>query len=122
MKTSITIGTLIACVFLLGHAGLVGAACDPDGDVQFICGPVSPEDLISVPQSPWVIISSMENEGHLYLADTRDHTAAILPPRRHWPFPLSIKTAPAGEAGVPATIACAQSSAAGDSSVSPAGT
>lgn len=80
MKISITIGMLVACIFLIGHAGLAGAACDPDGDVQFICGPVSPEDLISVPQSPWVIISSMENEGHLYLADTRDHTAAILFP------------------------------------------
>ena len=70
----------LACVFLFGIAGTAAAACDPDGDVEFLCGPVSPEDLIAVPQSPWVIVSSMEDEGHLYLADTRDHAATVLFP------------------------------------------
>ena len=55
-------------------------ACDPDGDVYFVCGPVSPEDLITVPGTPWVVVSSMEDEGHLYLADTRDHSADVLFP------------------------------------------
>lgn len=70
----------LACLFLFGIAGPAAAACDPDGDVQFLCGPVSPEDLIAIPQSPWVIVSSMEDEGHLYLADTRDHAATVLFP------------------------------------------
>ena len=35
-------------------------SAEPDGDVEFVCGPVSPEDLIAVPESPWVIVSSME--------------------------------------------------------------
>lgn len=56
------------------------AECDPDGNVYFICGPVSPEDLIAVPRSPWVVVSSMEDEGHLYVADTREHTADVLFP------------------------------------------
>ena len=42
------------------------AQCRPDGDVQFICGPVSPEDLVSVPDSPWVIAAGMEDDGYLY--------------------------------------------------------
>ncbi len=70
----------LACVFLFGIADRAAAACDPDGEVQFLCGPVSPEDLAPVPESPWVIVSSMEDEGHLYLADTRDHTATVLFP------------------------------------------
>lgn len=55
-------------------------ACDPDGPVQFVCGPVSPEDLVAVPDSAWVIVSSMEDEGHLYAADTRDLTSTVLFP------------------------------------------
>jgi len=56
------------------------AACDPDGEVQFLCGPKSPEDLLGVPGSPFVLVSSMENEGHIYVADTRDHTTTALFP------------------------------------------
>ena len=44
---------------------------------------MSPEDLAAVPQSPWVIVSSMEHEGHLghlYVADTRDHSTTVLFP------------------------------------------
>ncbi len=69
---------LLPVALLLGIAGPHAAACDSDGDVQFVCGPVSPEDLIPVPRSPWVVVSSMEDEGHLYLVDTRNHTASVL--------------------------------------------
>jgi len=56
------------------------AGCDPDGDVAFVCGPVNPEDLIALPDSPWVVVSSMEKEGHLYVADRRDHTVTAVYP------------------------------------------
>ncbi len=80
MKTPTVIGT-----FTIGMLWLVAAAahaqdCEPDSEVQFLCGPVNPEDLAPVPQSPWVIVSSMVDEGHLYLADTRDYTSTILFP------------------------------------------
>ena len=52
----------VAVLCLLGLARPSAAACDPDGDVQFLCGPVSPEDLVAIPQSPWIIVSSMEDE------------------------------------------------------------
>ena len=44
--------SFMTVVCLLGIAGPSAAACDPDGAVQFLCGPVSPEDLAVVPQSP----------------------------------------------------------------------
>ena len=47
---------------------------------SFLCGPVSPEDLAPIPGSPWVVVSSMVDEGPLYLADTRDHTSTVLFP------------------------------------------
>ena len=76
----------IAAVALLAGACLLGAAppaaaqCEPDGEVQFLCGPVSPEDLAPVPDTPWVIVSSMIDEGYLYAADTRDHSSSVIYP------------------------------------------
>ena len=56
------------------------AACEPDGEVQFLCGPVSPEDLAPIPDTPWVIVSSMVDEGDLYVADIRDHSSRVVFP------------------------------------------
>lgn len=67
----------IAVLCLLSLAGPSSAACDPDGEVQFLCGPVSPEDLVAIPESPWIIVSSMEDEGRLHMADSRDHTTTV---------------------------------------------
>ena len=81
MRLPTAIGSFVTCALILGVAGPSTAACDPDGEVRFLCGPVNPEDLAPVPQSPWVIVSS--REGYLYLADTRDHTSTVLSRPRH---------------------------------------
>ena len=76
----------IATVPLLAAAGLLAAAapgaaqCEPDGDVAFVCGPVSPEDLIAVPETPWIVVSSMEDDGYLSLTNSGDHTSARVYP------------------------------------------
>ena len=80
MKRPVALVPSIVCAVVLGGAAAAPAACDPDGNVQFLCGAVSPEDLVAVPQSPWVVVSSMEDEGHIYLADTRSHTAQVVFP------------------------------------------
>ncbi len=64
----------------LGFSSPASAACDGDGEVQFLCGPLSPEDLYPVPESPWVVVSGMEDEGYLYIADTRDHSSSVMFP------------------------------------------
>ena len=70
----------LAVVGVLALATEGAAQCDPDGDVEFVCGPENPEDLIAVPDSPWVIVSSMADDGYLYATDTRDHASrAIFP-------------------------------------------
>lgn len=57
-------------------------SCDPDGDVQFVCGVESPEDLITIPGTPWVIASGRisDDDGYLYGVDTRDHSSTVLYP------------------------------------------
>ncbi len=72
--------SFVVVMCLLGLASPSAAQCDPDGDVQFVCGPVSPEDLVAVPGSPWVIVSGMEDDGYLYATDTRTHRSAVLFP------------------------------------------
>ncbi len=78
-----TIGAAFIVLLWWGAAAPVAARaqdCAPDGDVQFICGPVSPEDFAPVPESPWVIVASMVDEGHIYAADTRDRSATVIFP------------------------------------------
>ncbi len=71
---------VLAVALLLVPASPAAAQCEPDGEVQFLCGPVSPEDLAPVPDTPWVIVSSMIDGGSLYAADTRDHSATAIYP------------------------------------------
>ena len=80
MRHAAAVGLAISCAAVAGLAAQGQAACEPDGNVQFVCGPVSPEDLLAVPRTPLVVVASMEEEGHLYLADTRDHTITALFP------------------------------------------
>lgn len=69
-----------AAVCLLALPVPGAAQCDPDGGVEFVCGPVNPEDLAAVPESPWVVVSSMADDGRLYATDARDHTSRPIYP------------------------------------------
>ena len=69
-----------AGLFLVTGVGSGEAQCLPDGDVEFVCGPVSPEDLVAVPETPWVIVAGMEDDGYLYATDSRDHRSTVLFP------------------------------------------
>lgn len=80
MRLGAAVGLLITCAAFAVVAGQDAAGCEPDGDVRFICGPVSPEDLLEVPRTPMVVVASMEAEGRLYLADTRDRALSVLFP------------------------------------------
>ena len=78
IRTFLVSSLAVAGVLALATEG--AAQCAPDGDVEFVCGVENPEDLIAVPDSPWVIVSSMADDGRLYATDTRDHTSrAIFP-------------------------------------------
>jgi hypothetical protein len=71
---------------LLWSALAAGAAhadtsCKPEGQAQFICGLSAPEDLIRIPDSPWVVVSGMaEKTSQLYLVDSRTKEARGLYP------------------------------------------
>ena len=56
------------------------ATCDAIGDVRFICGIISPEDLAVVPGEEWIIASGDQEGGRMHLVNVRDKTAALLFP------------------------------------------
>jgi hypothetical protein len=65
-----------------------GTACEPDGDLQFVCGPRNVEDLVRLGNSNWLIGSGMDGaasgttsaNGHLYLIDAEKKTSQVLFP------------------------------------------
>ena len=70
----------LTALWLLATPAPGAAQCEPDGDVQFVCGPISPEDLIQIPDSPWIIVASMVDDGYLSAADSRDSSTVRLFP------------------------------------------
>ena len=67
--------------WLISISSFAASNCEADGDVTFVCGPVSPEDLALIPQTSWLIASGMEDDGYLYLVNTRDASSSELYPR-----------------------------------------
>jgi hypothetical protein len=53
----------------------LAAACDPVGNIKFICGPISPEDLAVLPGNQWVITSGDREGGRIHLINVRSKTA-----------------------------------------------
>lgn len=55
-------------------------ACDPVGEIRFICGITSPEDLAVVPDSDWVVASGNQAGGRIQLVSVRELSARVVFP------------------------------------------
>ena len=44
-------------------------ACEPVGEIQFICDLISPEDLAIIPASEWLIASGNQEGGKIHLVN-----------------------------------------------------
>lgn len=51
------------------------APCTPVGDIKFVCGMVSPEDIAVFPGGEWAIASGNREGGRLHLINVRSKTA-----------------------------------------------
>jgi hypothetical protein len=54
--------------------------CNAPGSPRYICGLAGPEDLATVPQTKWLIVSAMSGEGGLYALDTTQATVSRIFP------------------------------------------
>jgi len=52
------------------NARAENADCAPAGEYAFVCGPQNAEDLVLVPDSQWILSSSLSADGGLYLVDS----------------------------------------------------
>lgn len=91
------LGMSAGLLLLLGISDPSAAACEPVGEMQFICDVTSPEDLAVVPGSEWVIASGNREGGRLQLISVRDKTATVLfptPDRREQLDPRTYPSCP----------------------------
>lgn len=76
--------SLFFCFSLLVNNSYGAEICVSDGEIQFICGPANPEDLILIPNTPWVIasgsISSSRVEGSIYAVNIDDYSSRVIFP------------------------------------------
>ena len=54
--------------------------CVASGVYGFVCGPQNAEDLVAVPDTPWIIASGMEQGAAIYLVDSDQETWTDLYP------------------------------------------
>jgi len=69
---------LIGGLALLAPLLLAGASadheCRPDRDLAYVCGPERPEDVLVVPDSPWLVASGFAPGAGIKLVDTRSRS------------------------------------------------
>lgn len=74
---------VLLILLLTGMRGFVAASqpatCAPDGAVRFICGLASPEDLVAVPGSDWVVVSGMDGGGLHVVSTTSLNPVKVFP-------------------------------------------
>ena len=85
MRALKLLGVSLAFALSLGIAQRSAAPCEAVGEIQFICGVISPEDLAIVPGAEWVIASGNQEGGRIQLVSVRDKTTTVLfpTPARH---------------------------------------
>ena len=76
----LTLGVTVVLALSQGIAAPRAAGCEAAGNVQFICGVISPEDLVVVPGSEWVIASGDAAGGAITAISVRDRTTTALFP------------------------------------------
>ncbi len=66
---------LLSLLFSASSPIWAQVACEPAGDVEFICGLMNAEDLVQVPDSDWIITSAMIPNTGFYLVNANTGTS-----------------------------------------------
>ena len=77
MKLPTALRLAVALALLVGTDGPRAAACDPIGNVRFVCDQLGPEDLAVVPGGEWVLSSGMTANGAIRAISLRDKTTTV---------------------------------------------
>jgi sugar lactone lactonase YvrE len=83
MKISIVLASIVLFAWAPGPAGQTpqgapaAAACNPVGNVRFVCGQQAPEDLVVLPGSQWIVAGAFAGTGGINLINVRDHSTHL---------------------------------------------
>lgn len=81
MNTKAWILAALVCAAGFSVRPAHAAGCEPKGGAEFICGLNAPEDFVRVPDTNWVLVSSMgEGKSHLYAVDAKTRVPTALFP------------------------------------------
>jgi hypothetical protein len=83
MKTAISLAAFAVLASSLGVSGQptqAPAPCTPVGNVRFVCGQQSPEDIVAIPASPWILAGAYAGTGGINLINVGDHTSSVAYP------------------------------------------
>ncbi len=89
MKIQLAVSGLLSLVIAAHATGQANSEeCAADGDIQFLCGPVSPEDLVQLPDTDWIVAAGMEDAGYLYFVNSATLDSTSVYPaanaNHHW--------------------------------------
>ena len=79
----------LCCFALLGYnsPGLAADDCQPDGELNYICGLQNAEDILPLGATEWLLVSGMDGQfsntpitGHIYLVNRREKISEVLFP------------------------------------------
>jgi len=73
---------LFFLIFVMATAEAADDECGAVGDYNFICGPISAEDLVLVPGTKWIIASGMIQDASITLIDSQQKSWTILYPAK----------------------------------------
>jgi hypothetical protein len=87
MKTGLVVSFFVACLAIAAWPNASRAAetesCAPEGNLHFICGPRSVEDMLHVPGTDWIVASGMsegDTPGKLHLINAATKSWEVLYP------------------------------------------
>jgi sugar lactone lactonase YvrE len=97
MKVVISIALVAAWILPMEIAGQAPRAqapapCTPQGNVQYVCGLTSPEDLVLVPGGNWLIASEYGGTGGIRVINVHDKTTTLAYPTAEAKDKLDKKT------------------------------
>jgi hypothetical protein len=88
----------LAALALMAYGVEAQQSCEPTGDVNYVCGPRNPEDLVLVPGTQWIVSSGMAEGAGFYLIDARGGAYSALGfTARHDPMFASCATPPTAQ-------------------------
>ena len=71
---------LLGALFSFDTVQAAEPGCKPSGGLEFVCGIKNAEDLVLVPDTPWIIASGMAAGAGISLIDSRNGTHSTLYP------------------------------------------